>query len=155
MTSTGGGRTAPGGHARGQAYGYRAGQRVDVSDFTEMPGAGDMWSTVDDLARFAAAFDAGEILTSASRQAMCTVHTPLPVEAGTQDGVVVVDGYGYAYYLGSLMGHSMRFHSGDIPGYRALQMRLSGLDVSVVLLSNHDEADLEAVGRNLLPRVLA
>ena len=53
------------------------------------------------------------------------------------------------------MGRTMRYHSGDIPGYRALQMRLSGLDVSVVLLSNHDEADLEAVGRSLLPRVFA
>lgn len=45
--------TAPGG------MGYRVGQRVDVAQFAAIPGTGDVWSTVADLARYTEAFEAG------------------------------------------------------------------------------------------------
>lgn len=149
MASTAGGRTPPG----PGSHGFRGGLRVDVPELTNLPGAGDLWSTVDDLARYAAAFDAGEILTESSRRAICTPHAPVPAEAGTPDGALVVDGYGYGYFVGTLLGRTMRYHTGEIPGYRSLHMRLADLDATVALLSNRDEADLEAIGQGLLPLV--
>ncbi len=130
------------------ARGHRAGRPVDAARFAELTGTGDVWSTVDDLARYARAFDAGAILADRSRALLCTAHaTP----AGEPDDPLTEEGYGYGVFLGTLDGRRARFHPGDNPGYRSLLVRLPDQDVTVVVLSNHDEGDPHAVLRLLLP----
>ena len=64
-------------------------------------GAGDVWSTAGDLARWDQALASGEILTDASRQAMLAVHAPID---GDNDRLVRTDGYGYGWCVGSVSG---------------------------------------------------
>jgi CubicO group peptidase (beta-lactamase class C family) len=116
-----------------------------------LPGAGDLWSTIDDLARFAAALDAGELLGDDSRQLATTVHSPLSTEVATSnDDVLTGEGYGYGYVIGSLFGHRVRYHTGDNPGFRTFQLRCPDLDLSVVILSNQEETEIEQVGLRIL-----
>ncbi|MFF4540313.1 serine hydrolase domain-containing protein [Streptomyces aureus] len=138
---------APSGSA---AHGHRGDRRVDVPEFAALPGTGDLWSTVDDLARHTAAFDAGHLLTARSREAMATPHASMAGAWGT-DGPAVAEGYGYGYALGTLAGHTARFHIGDNPGYRSFLGRLPGLDTTVVILSNNEDDDLDDVLRRLVP----
>jgi CubicO group peptidase (beta-lactamase class C family) len=135
------------------AHGYRAGRRVDVPEYAAMPGAGDVWSTVGDLALHTAAFNAGELLTDRSRAAMVNSHASL---AGVLDtrGPAVADGYGYGYLLGTLAGHAMRFHTGDNPGFQSFLGWLPDLDVTLVILCNNEETDFDDLLRQLLPVVL-
>jgi len=147
MASTRGGRPAPG----PESHGYRGGIRVDVPELMDLPGAGDLWSTVDDLARYAAAFDAGEILTESSRRTMCTAQVRVPAEAGAQALGLTAEGYGYGQFVGALQGHPVRYHPGDTPGYRTLYAQLPGRGTTVVVLSNRDEADVEAIAAGLMP----
>ncbi len=140
--------TAAGAPAAGRAaHGYREGRRVDVPAFAALPGAGDVWSTAGDLARWTAAFNAGEILTAASRAAMRTAHAPMDGVWGT-GGPVAAHAYGYGVCLGTVAGHPACFHPGDNPGYQAFHGWLPERDLTVVVLANDEGCDLDAlVGR--------
>jgi CubicO group peptidase (beta-lactamase class C family) len=134
------------------AHGYRGARRVDVAEFAALPGAGDVWSTVGDLARYTSAFDTGGVVTSSSREAMTAAHAPIAADPGA-DGLVAADSYGYGYCLGTLAGHHARFHPGDNPGYRSFLGRLPELDATVVILSNSEDTDVGDVLRQVMPAV--
>ncbi|MFE2296965.1 serine hydrolase domain-containing protein [Streptomyces sp. NPDC059445] len=135
------------------ARGYRDGRRVDVPEFAAMPGTGDLWSTVGELARYTAAFNAGDLLTAFSREAMVAPHASMAGAWGT-DGPALADSYGYGYALGTLAGHTMRFHIGDNPGYQSFLGWLPAHDTTVVILSNNEEPGLDDVLRRLEPVLL-
>lgn len=145
--------TSAGVPLRTPARGHVGGQPGDAPAFVRLPGAGDLWSTVDDLARYAAALDAGELLSDQSRRLATTIHSRLPSRTATSDSALTSltrDGYGYGYVIGSLFGHAARYHPGDNPGFRTLQVRVPDLDFSVVILSNQDETDIETAGQRLI-----
>lgn len=99
-------------------------------------GAGDVWSTAHDLARWDRALAAGEILTPDSRQAMFAVQ----VAAADDDGPVRTDGHGYGWCIGSVSGtHPMIYHPGDNAGFRAVNAWFPRDEVRMLLLTN-DEA---------------
>ncbi len=135
--------------ADGAAWGYRAGSRVDVPEFAAIPGTGDVWSTVDDLARYTTAFEAGELLSRSSRQAMAS-RLVLLSEPPDPDDPAPADGYGYGYFLGTVGGHRARFHPGDNPGYQSFLAYLPELRATIVILCNTEESDRNALLRQCL-----
>jgi CubicO group peptidase (beta-lactamase class C family) len=135
------------------ACGYREDRRVDVPEFAAMPGTGDLWSTVGDLALYTAAFNAGHLLTARSRETMVAPHASMGGAWGT-GGPAVADSYGYGYSLGTLAGHAVRFHIGDNPGYQSFLGWLPGLEATVVILCNNEETNLDALLRQLMPTML-
>ncbi|MFD8733294.1 serine hydrolase domain-containing protein [Streptomyces sp. NPDC059618] len=135
------------------ARGYRESRRVDVPEFAAMPGTGDLWSTVGDLALHTAAFNAGQLLSAGSREAMVTQYAPMAGAWGTE-GPAIADGYGYGYALGTLSGHPLRFHIGDNPGYQSFLGWLPARDTTIVILCNNEETSLDDVLRQLAPVVL-
>ncbi len=135
------------------ACGHREGRRVDAAEFAAIPGAGDLWSTVGDLALYTAAFNSGQFLTPRSREAMVAPHAVVNGARGTR-GPVVASSYGYGYCLGTLFGHEARFHPGDNPGYRSFLGRLPRLDVTIALLCNDEGADIDGLLRQLIPAVI-
>ena len=148
MTATIVGRTPP----DPVAWGYRNGTRVDVAQFAAMPGTGDVWSTVGDLVRYTEAFEAGELLSSQSRQALvspqATLRNPLD-----PDDPAPAQAYGYGYFLGTVCGHRARFHPGDNPGYQSFLGCLPELATTVVVLCNDEETDLDDLLRGLAPEL--
>ncbi|ONK13669.1 Penicillin-binding protein E [Streptomyces sp. MP131-18] len=132
------------------AYGYREGRRVDVAEFAALPGPGDLWSTVGDLALYTAAFNAGHLLTARSCEAMAAPHASMDGAWGT-DGPAVARSYGYGYCLGTLAGHAARFHPGDNPGYQSFLGWLPRLDMTIALLCNDEETDIGGLLRQLIP----
>ena len=135
-------REAARGHSKGEPY--------DAPAFSELIGAGDVWSTVDDLARHAAAFDTGKPLNEQSRRLATSVQGLIPDELKETEGPLEDEGYGYGYVIGTLFGHRVRYHTGDNPGFRTFQLRVPDLDVSVVILSNRDETDISQVSAVIL-----
>ncbi len=136
------------------ARGYRDGQPVTPWQLSAMPGTGDICSTVGDLARFTAAVHSGSLIRQRWLQAMLTPHTPLPDGQGTSDGWVRCDGYGYAQFIARIAGHAAYFHPGDNPGYQSLALWLPGQAACVVILSNDEATDTEALLRQLVPVAL-
>ncbi len=123
------------------AWGYRHGERVDAAQFAAFPGTGDVWAPVDDLARYTAAFEEGAVLSADSRQAM--VARQVELGPPVPDRRVAADGYGYGYFLGTMFGQPSRFHPGDNPGYQSFLGHSPRAAVTVVVLTNDEETDLD------------
>ncbi len=136
------------------AHGYRDGQPVTPWQLNEMPGTGDICSTVGDLASFLTAVHSGSLVGQRSLDAMLTAHSPLPDGQGTSDGWATFHGYGYGQFIGRIAGHATYLHPGDIPGYQSLAAWLPGQAASVVILSNDEATDIDAVLRQLMPAAL-
>jgi len=136
------------------ARGYHGTEPVAAWPLSGMPGTGDICATVGDLARFTAAVHSGSLLAPHSVQAMITPHAPLPDGQGTPDGWATVEGYGYAQYVGHMAGHAAYVHTGDNPGYQSVAAWLPGQAACVVILSNDEAADIEALLRQLVPVAL-
>lgn len=94
---------------------------------TQPFSAGAIVSTVDDLARWQAALDAGAILTAESRRKM---WTPVALPDGTPTR------YGYGWAIWNYQGHTIVEHGGGINGFLTANMRLPDDHLYVAVLSN-------------------
>ena len=115
----------------GRADGYRKTPDGVINapylSMTQPFSAGALVSTVDDLARWQAALDRGEILSAESRRRMWTP-------------VVLPDGrptrYGFGWGIWSYQGHAVVEHGGTINGFSTANMRLPDDRIYVAVLSN-------------------
>jgi CubicO group peptidase (beta-lactamase class C family) len=134
------------------AVGHVEGRPVDDDGVAEIPGTGDLWTTVGDLARYAHAFAHDELLGASSRELMCTPHLARSAADGDFGETT---GYGYGYFVGTLDGRRIHYHPGDITGYRAMYVSIPSLDASIAVLGNREEIDAPAVADRLRQTVLA
>jgi len=104
-----------GAHLSHEALGYaQLGEKVEKAadwDMSWAGGAGALYSTVEDLARWNDAVFGGKVLSDESREAAFT-----PVEVGSSpasdDG-----GYGYGWGIGRLRGVKVIQHNGGLQGF--------------------------------------
>jgi CubicO group peptidase (beta-lactamase class C family) len=140
------------------ALGYAAGVAVPSFELdTVGRGAGDLWSTTGDLARWDRALaDPDRLLSRRSLDRTFTPHVALPREETSNVPSLEHAAYGYGWYLARIAGTEVRFHSGDNPGYRALNLWVPNGDVVLCLLSNSEETDVGRIAlrvlRELRPR---
>jgi len=118
----------------GRARGYR---RTDdglaswEQRTIDIVGAGDLVSTVDDLAKWDRAPSDERFLPASLRAVMLTSHL-----TGKYGGT------GYAWFLRTgKSGHAIQFHTGSGAGFRAFNYRLPELGLTVVVLSNIGESE--------------
>ncbi len=97
------------------------------ASMTQTFSAGGLVSTVDDLARWQAALDAGEILTPESRRRM---WTPVTLPDGTPTR------YGFGCGIWRYEDHAVVEHGGRINGFATANMRLPDDRIYVAVLSN-------------------
>jgi CubicO group peptidase (beta-lactamase class C family) len=149
MTSTGAGNRAP--DPSRQAAGYEGTQPVRSFELDVVGmGAGDVWSTVGDMARWDRAVNAPGLLRAPTLQAMfspyATTTQPLPDGSPTE--------YGYGWSLGELAGHRLTFHTGGNAGFQSVNARLGDGDTILIILSNDQSADLEGITMHLAEGLL-
>jgi CubicO group peptidase (beta-lactamase class C family) len=109
-------------------------------------GAGDVWSTIDDLAAWDAALEAGRLLSDESRRQMFTVHTHVTEELGG----VTLEGYGYAWYMADVAGHSIVFHTGGNAGFQSINATMPDDDARFIVLTNDTSTDLFTTALSLI-----
>jgi len=132
----------------GLAAGHKAGTRVASFELdTVGMGAGDVWSTVGDLARWDRAVASGRILSEPSRRAMLTVQAPIDA----RDGLIRTEGYGYGCFVGRASGgRRVVYHTGDNAGFVAVNVWFPDDDVRLVVVSNEETTDLMAIIRQAM-----
>ena len=132
----------------GLAAGHRAGTRVASFELdTVGMGAGDVWSTVGDLARWDRALASGRILAESSRRAMLTVQAPIDAP----DGLIRTEGYGYGCFIGrDSGGRRVIYHTGDNAGFVAVNVWFPDDDVRLAVVSNEETTDLMAIIRQAM-----
>jgi D-alanyl-D-alanine carboxypeptidase len=141
MRRTGYGHTAP--ILPGRVAGYQRAQggweNAAFLSMSQPYAAGALVSTVDDLARWNAALDAGTLL-------------PKPLLARAMTGYALADGkptgYGYGWAVADWRGHHFVEHGGGIDGFQSYVLREPRTGLFVAVLSN-------ALGREPNPDTVA
>jgi D-alanyl-D-alanine carboxypeptidase len=96
-------------------------------------GAGDVWASANDLARWGVAFGEGAVLSEAARQAMAT---PRATASGRSAG------YGCGLVARQLAGETVLGHGGWVGGFVAHYAIVPRTRTAVVLLVNDQHVDL-------------
>jgi CubicO group peptidase (beta-lactamase class C family) len=119
----------------GRARGYTRtenGLQLSEQKTIDIVGAGDLVSTAADLARFDAAFDDDRFLPASMRAEMLT-----PRVEGRRGARL-----GYGWFLRtSEGGRALQYHTGAGAGFRAFNYRLPNERLSIIVLTNIDEAE--------------
>ncbi len=117
--------------AQGHAHGMPT-PSFDLDDFCR--GAGDLWSTTGDLARWDEAVLRGELLDPA------VVLAPHAATTWRDPSLTDVR-CGYGWFLAEWRGRRFCYHAGDNAGFAGMNAVLPEDGVSIVLLSD-EEGDL-------------
>ncbi len=124
----------PGAVIPNRASGYetnRTGQYINRDyDLTDIFSAGEIASTVGDLAKWDAALDTDKLLNAASKEAL---WTPVKLNNGS------IHEYGFGWFLNPLNGHKNIGHSGSTSGFSASNQRFPDDGLIVILLTNSGE----------------
>jgi len=119
---------------RGRAIGYirrNDGWRI-ANSMLDVVGDGGMYSTVEDMLRWSAAFARPEFATLLERMQM---------PGALADGRAIVNGYGMGLVQGTYRGLQTVSHGGALAGYRTHFMRLPAEPLTVVTLCNNATAN--------------
>ena len=127
----------------GVALGHRHGELITVPEgFTQIPGTGDLWTTVDDLIALSQALRTGAVLREDVAAKLWTPQAT--TERSREDGPVVNHAYGYGTFLGHVKARPGRIHPGDNPGYQSLLAYLPDDNLDLVVLCNEDTPSVNA-----------
>jgi CubicO group peptidase (beta-lactamase class C family) len=136
--------TADGPAIANRAYGYseRDGQwvRTDQSTTSAVLGDGGIYSSVDDLAKWAAALHDDRLLNEHSRKLMFTPHV-------ASDDPDIHYGYGWR------ITHDSVWHSGETIGFRNVIVRYPAQRLSVVVLTNRDGPEQYEMAKQIAEQV--
>jgi D-alanyl-D-alanine carboxypeptidase len=121
---------------RANGYVWRDGKLQNASIYFALRPSGAFLSTVLDLAKWDAALHSGKLLNHSTLDQMWTA---VKLNNGTTHP------YGFGWQLESVSGHKQVHHGGSLPGFRAQLSRFVDDKVSVVVLTNGDNANAAAI----------
>lgn len=116
---------------RANGYGWREGKYSNAFVFLALRPSGAFLSTVVDLAKWDAALYTERLLKQLSRDQM---WTEVKLNGGTTYP------YGFGWELESVGGHKLIHHGGSLPGFRAEIARFTDDRLTVIVLTNSDNA---------------
>ena len=121
---------------RANGYQWVNGKLQNADVYFALRPSGAFLSTVLDLAKWDAALYTDRILKQSVRDQM---WTPVKLNNGTTNP------YGFGWELGSVGGHKQVHHGGALPGFRAEISRFVDDKLTVVVLTNSDNANPNAL----------
>ena len=121
---------------RASGYVWRNNKLQNASIFFAVRPSGAFFSSVLDLAKWDAALCAGKILKPSVRDQM---WMPVKLNNGTTHP------YGFGWELSTVAGHKLVNHGGSLPGFRAQFARFVDDKLSVVVLTNGDNANANLI----------
>ncbi len=107
-------------------------------------GAGSMYSTVEDLYRWAHALDSEKILKKETMEKMISEYIPMSGH----------DSYGYGWMLGDTPAGKYIYHGGNTLGFTANIGKYLDLDLTIIILTNSRYYDVDKLNDTLTTIVL-
>lgn len=116
---------------RADGYDWNNNQMENATNYLALRPSGAFISTVLDLAKWDAALYGDQILKKSSREAM---WSPVKLNSGTTHP------YGFGWELGKVGERRIVRHGGSLPGFRADYTRFLDDQLSIIVLTNGDDA---------------
>ncbi len=121
---------------RADGYVLRDGKLRNAESYLALRPSGAFLSTVLDLAKWDAVLYTDQILNAATRELM---WTPVKLNSGATHP------YGFGWEVGATGGHKRVSHGGSLPGFRATISRYLDDKLTVIVLTNSDNANPGAI----------
>ena len=121
---------------RANGYVWRDGKLDNAGIYFTLRPSGAFLSTVLDLAKWDAALYTDKILKQST---LSQLWMPVKLNSGATHP------YGFGWELSSVGGHKLVHHGGSLPGFRSQFSRFADDKLSVVVLTNGDNADANLV----------
>jgi len=133
--------TTSAGGVRGRARGYSGNDNSDIAaEWIALRPSGAFMTTISQLAKWDAVLRTDRVLTAAEQQLMTT-------------GVVLNDGsiapYGFGWHVERFNGQRYIWHGGGLPGFSSQFARFPDAGITVIALTNGDDADIGSLTANL------
>jgi D-alanyl-D-alanine carboxypeptidase len=125
---------------RANGYIWRNGKLQNAEIYFALRPSGAFLSSVLDLAKWDAALYTDKFFKSSVREQM---WTPVKLNNGTNHP------YGFGWELSPIAGHKRVHHGGSLPGFRAAMARFVDDKLTVVVLTNSDNANPAAIALNI------
>ena len=125
---------------RANGYLWRNGKFQNASIYFAVRPSGAFLSTVSDLAKWEAALEDGTLL---KRPTLDQMWTPVKLNDGKTYP------YGFGWELSALRNHKQINHGGSLPGFRAQLSRFVDDKVTVVVLTNGDNANAAGIAHGV------
>jgi CubicO group peptidase (beta-lactamase class C family) len=137
------------------AIGYSDWQvKAPFQDMSQMYAAGGVYSTVEDVYRWSQAPLTATLLSKASWDAMFTPYVPFCEGLSCGDGFDHL-AYGYGWGIGADAHGTVVADIGLVAGFASILARYPESQVTLIVLSNMDTADVQGVFENLVHDVFA
>ncbi len=117
---------------RANGYLWKSGSQQNADIYFALRPSGAFLSTVLDMAKWDAALYSDKFLKQSVREQM---WTPVKLSSGTTHP------YGFGWELSTRAGHRVVSHGGSLPGFRAALYRFVNDKLTVVVLTNSDNAN--------------
>lgn len=114
---------------------------TDQSPTSATLGDGGIYSSLDDLAQWDSALRDHTLLGAADMQPAMTPAQPTSGPALSPEGRPV--SYGFGWNLNPWRGHKRMYHNGETIGFRSTIQRFPDDDLTVIVLANRVDLDLE------------
>lgn len=124
-------------------YAGTGGDFTPAFEATVIEGDGNVFSNLVDLAKYEAALSEGALLQD---------MPALFVNGALDDGSAIDDdgqGYGFGWFLETIDGAEYALHSGSWMGTSTYYQRNLATGISVILLANGEDIDLDALALNI------
>jgi len=128
---------------RAGGYVWNDGKFKNAGEWIALRPSGAFLSTALDLAKWDAALYTNKILAQASREQMWS-----PV-ANTKPGDDRSPRYGFGWFVAQVQGHKDAYHGGSLPGFRAEIDRFLDDRLTIIVLTNGDNAKPELLARGI------
>jgi D-alanyl-D-alanine carboxypeptidase len=125
---------------RARGYVWERDRYANADEYLALRPSGAFLSTLEDLITWNAALDSDRLLSASSRQAM---WTPAALTSGEHAA------YGFGWRIDAVDGHSRIHHGGSLPGFRAEIARFPSDSLTVIILTNADGANPDAIARSV------
>jgi hypothetical protein len=125
---------------RANGYVWRDGKLDNAGIFFALRPSGAFLSTVLDLAKWDAALSTDKIL---KQPTLSQMWMPVKLNSGATHP------YGFGWELSTVSGHKLVHHGGSLPGFRAQFARFVDDKLSVVVLTNGDNADSNLIALSI------
>jgi len=133
--------TLPDRAARGHFQATDGAIHVEPAAFHAV-GAGGLWTTAADLARWdAASYDAGSIVARLAERGALADGTPIH--------------YGWGVSVRTHRGQPIHSHGGSFPGWASKMVRFPAQRTTVIVLANREDLDVSALAFDTADEVLA
>lgn len=121
--------------------------KADLFDISQIYAAGGVYSTVEDLHRWNQLLFGGKVIKADTLEAMFNAAVSTGQSAP-------FDQYAFGLNVTNQQGHPVIFHPGGVPGFAALMAYLPDEKLSIVILSNDENASFDVIYSESISSIL-